>query len=83
MHKVAYLRLKGVVMVKNLRLLQARTEMRLTQKEMATLLGLSIRGYQQLETYGMLPNLKAAIRIADALGVTDLRKLWNVDSIKG
>lgn len=66
-------------MVKNQKLLQARTEKQITQKQLAALVGLSIRGYQKLETYGNFPTLQTAFRIADALGVQDLRELWNVE----
>ena len=69
--------------MKNLRLLQARTEKQITQKEMAAAVGLSIRGYQKLETEGISPTLQTAFHIADVLGVQDLRELWNVEAIQG
>ena len=48
------------------------------QKEMAVMLNLSERQYRRIEKNDCKPDIWTAIRIADALGVQDLRELWNV-----
>ncbi len=47
-----------------------------TQKEMADMLNLSERQYRRIEKNICKPDIWSAIRIADALGVKDLRELW-------
>ena len=51
-------------------------EKKLKQKSMADLLGLSERQYRRIECGTSAPDIWTAIRIADVLGVTDLRALW-------
>ncbi|MBR4382109.1 MAG: helix-turn-helix transcriptional regulator [Selenomonadaceae bacterium] len=43
---------------------------------MATMLNLSERQYRRIEKNDCKPDIWSAIRIADALGVQDLRELW-------
>ena len=51
-------------------------EKRFKQKAMADLLGLSERQYRRIECGTSAPDIWTAIRIADVLGVMDLRTLW-------
>lgn len=58
-----------------------RLRVGLTQVQVAKKAGITERGYQRYEAdeksnqYSE-PSIKVAIRIADALGVQDLRELW-------
>ena len=47
-----------------------------TQKEMADILNLSERQYRRIEKNICKPDIWSALKIADALGVRDLRELW-------
>lgn len=47
-----------------------------TQKEMADMLNVSERQYRRIEKNDCKPDIWSAIKIADALGVIDLRILW-------
>ena len=52
-----------------------------TQAELAKLVGVTERGYRSYEASAKakrrsLPDVLTAIRIADALGVSDLREIW-------
>lgn len=49
----------------------------LRQKDMATALNISIRQYSRIENGVSSPDIWTAIRIADLLGVKDIRKIWN------
>lgn len=64
-----------VVNLKNIILTEKRINKGLTQSQVAAKAKISVRGYQYFEN-GRTPNVKVAIRIADALDVTDLRSLW-------
>ena len=48
-----------------------------TQKEMADILNISERQYRRIEKDVCKPDIWTTIKIADALGVKDLRDLWN------
>lgn len=60
----------------NERLRQARIGKGLTQEQMADKAGVSRQMYTNYERLGMVPSISKAIRIADALEVTDLREIW-------
>ena len=49
-----------------------------TQAEIAKETRVTVRAYQRYEHGEQRPNVRTAIRIADALGVVDLRELWDV-----
>lgn len=58
-----------------------RLRIGLTQVQVAKKAGITARGYQRYEANENSnqyrePSIKIAIRIADALGVQDLRELW-------
>ena len=58
-----------------------RLRIGLTQVQVAKKAGITERGYQRYEadeksSQYSEPSVKVAIRIADALGVQDLRELW-------
>ena len=58
-----------------------RLRIGLTQVQVAKKAGITERGYQRYEADEKSkqyrePSVKVAIRIADALGVQDLRELW-------
>lgn len=61
--------------VKNDKLLKARQCLELTQLETARRANIAVRVYQKYENEGQTPNVKTAIRIADALETT-VKKLW-------
>ena len=65
---------------KTVRIEQYRRKKRVLQKEMADMLGLSERQYRRIEKGDCSPNAWEAIRIADRLGVKDLRLLWSCNS---
>lgn len=52
---------------------------KLTQKDMADTLKLSERQYRRIENGQSSPDIWTAIQIGDALGVVDLRLLWNIN----
>ena len=47
-----------------------------TQLQIAEETGVTVRAYQKYEHGEQRPNVRTAIRIADALGVHDVRSLW-------
>lgn len=64
------------------RLKEQRLRPGLTQVQVARKAGITERGYQRYESdetskQHCEPSIKSAIKIADALGVVDLRELWN------
>ena len=61
--------------MKNAKLQAARERAGLTQAQAAKGAQVTERMYQQYE-YGAEPGVRTAIRIADALNVTDLRELF-------
>ncbi len=65
---------------KTVRIEQYRRKKRVLQREMADMLGLSERQYRRIEKGDCSPNAWEAIRIADRLGVKDLRLLWSCSS---
>ena len=73
---------KGVVIVqkKLVKIEEYRKKQKVLQKEMADMLGLSERQYRRIEKGDCSPNAWEAIRIADRLGVQDLRLLWSCSS---
>ncbi|WP_440336615.1 helix-turn-helix domain-containing protein [Mitsuokella multacida] len=54
-----------------------RQSRHLTQKDMARIAGCTVLCYQRYEYGQRKPDVQTAIRIADALGVQDLRMLWS------
>ena len=60
----------------NEKLVTARKNQGFTQNEIAQKAGVSTRMYQGYEFADCEPRARIAIRIADALGVKDLRELW-------
>ncbi|MDY3906512.1 MAG: helix-turn-helix transcriptional regulator [Lawsonibacter sp.] len=52
------------------RLKELRLEKKVPQKELATYLGISVRGYQFYESEDNEPNIKMLIALADFYGVT-------------
>lgn len=65
---------------KIVRIEEYRKNQKVLQKEMADMLGLSERQYRRIEKGICSPNAWEAIRIADRLGVKDLRLLWSCSS---
>ena len=64
-----------------------RNAVGLTQAQIAKLVGVTERGYRAYEASETarrkhIPDALTAIRIADALGVQDLRELWKAGEIK-
>ena len=53
-----------------------------TQAEIAKETGVTIRAYQKYEHGEQRPNVRTAIRIADALGVKDVRALWGGNPVR-
>ena len=47
-----------------------------TQLQIAVETGVTVRAYQKYEHGEQRPNIRTAIRIADALGIQDVRSLW-------
>ena len=62
--------------VRNLKLQTAREKSGKTQAQIAKKAGVSERAYQGYEYGQKEPGVRTAIRIADALNVTDLRELF-------
>lgn len=54
----------------------ARLEKKLTQKELANLVGISERQYIRIEKGERIPDAITTIRIANVLGISDIRKLF-------
>lgn len=61
--------------MKNKLLRNKRESMGKTQLDMAKVGNISLRAYQLYESGERVPNVRTAIRIADALGI-DVKKLW-------
>lgn len=55
---------------------QQRLDKGKTQAQLAKELGMCVQVYQRYEFAGRYPNVAVAIRIADALNVKDVRKLF-------
>ena len=53
-----------------------------TQAQMAKETGVTVRAYQRYEHGEQRPNVRTAIRIADALGVKDVRSLWGGNPVR-
>ena len=62
--------------MKNSKLQAAREKSGKTQAQIAREVGVTVRAYQYYETNEKDPGVRTAIRIADALGVVDLRELF-------
>ena len=58
------------------RLKEIREAFGKTQLQIAEETGVTVRAYQRYEHGEQRPNVRTAIRIADALGVKDVRSLW-------
>ena len=63
-------------MVKNIRLIEKRKNSGLTQVQVAKQIGVSEVCYQCYESGKRTPRVDTAIKVADALGVKDLRELF-------
>lgn len=57
-----------------------RQQKGLTQVELAQKAGITETGYQNYEHGRREPKIGIALKIADALGVSDLRELWGYDT---
>jgi len=66
----------------NMKLQAARAASNKTQKRVASEAGISERLYQSYEYNKRRPSVDIAIRIADALNIVDLRKLFGDDDRK-
>lgn len=66
---------EGVEM-QNVQLVNARKASNMTQVEVASRCGVTVRAYQHYEAGQQTPSVTTAIRIADALGVEDVRALF-------
>ncbi len=53
-----------------------RMSRNLTQAALAKACGINTLSYQRYELEERTPNVRTAIRIADALGISDIRILW-------
>lgn len=62
------------------RLRVLREARKLRQIDVAHLCHITHKAYWQYERHDMLPNVLTAIRIADALGVQDLREIWREEA---
>lgn len=63
--------------MKNIRLRVARQKSGKTQAQVARETNITVRAYQYYEMNRKEPGVRTAIRIADALDVTDLRELFS------
>ena len=63
-----------------MRLQTARERCGKTQSQVAEEAGTSQQAYQRYEYGTRVPNVETAIRIADALGVKDLRELFGSEN---
>lgn len=68
--------LKGARSGENIRLIEKRKNSGLTQVQVAKQIGVSEVCYQCYESGKRTPRVDTAIKIADALGVKDLRELF-------
>ena len=59
-----------------MKLQAAREKSGKTKAQIAREVGVTVRAYQYYETNEKDPGVRTAIRIADALGVVDLRELF-------
>ena len=66
-------------MVKNIRLIEKRKNSGLTQVQVAKQIGVSEVCYQCYESGKRTPRVDTAIKIADALGVENLRELFGAN----
>ena len=57
---------------------ESRKKVDKTQLQVAREVGICERVYQKYENSESLPSVTTAIKIANALGITDLRLLWSV-----
>jgi len=62
--------------MKNLKLKAARKQSCKTQAQVAKEIGIAEIAYRTYERGTRTPNVLTAIKIADTLGVKDLRELW-------
>lgn len=62
------------------RLRVIRMERKLRQMDVAQFSHITHRTYWGYVRCDMLPNVLTAIRIADALGIRDLREIWQEDA---
>ena len=69
--------------MKNVKLQAARKRCGKTQAQVAREAGVSGRLYQRYEYGTSEPGVRTAIRIADALGVEDLRELFEAAEAEG
>ena len=53
-----------------------RISRKMTQAAIAKACGVNTLSYQRYESEERIPNVRTAIRIADALGISDIRSLW-------
>ena len=60
----------------------ARKKAGKTQERVAKEAGISVAQYQNVEYDKSTPNVRTAIRIADSLGVVDLRELFGGDTVE-
>lgn len=79
---MTYLLIKGVVIVqtREVHVKEYRKKNGLLQKEMADMLGVTERQYRRIEKGVCSPDVWDIIRIADRLGVKDIRLLWSCSS---
>lgn len=63
--------------MENLLLKEKRNAVGMTQHQIAEKVGVTDIGYLNYEQGRREPKISTAIKIADALGVSDLRELWN------
>lgn len=54
-----------------------RISRKMTQAAIAKACGVNTLSYQRYESEERIPNVRTAIRIADALGISDIRSLWD------
>ena len=64
------------VEIQNVQLVNARKSANMTQTEVASRGGVTVRAYQHYEAGQQPPSVTTAIRIANALGVEDIRALF-------
>ena len=64
----------------NNRLRVLREERNLRQVDVAQRANIVLKMYRRYERHDMHPNILTAIRITDALGMRDLREIWQEDA---
>lgn len=69
--------MKNESLRKKMQCLRAKADLK--QEEVAQKVGISLMSYRRYEYGERLPDVKTAIRIADALGVADVRTLWSIE----